>query len=213
MRLFQTLILSLLLAATAHAQYVVASGTHVLLRLVNSINTKRAAPGDRIYLETASPVFVNRKLVIPAGTYVQGIVVQSQRAGRVKGRSSLTVLIDSLTLRNGVARDLKERPSSVDTQGNLDKKEGKITGEGTKASDAAIIAGTAATGAGLGTLVGRSSGAAGKGLGIGAGVGTVAGLIGVLSSRGKDVMLSAGTTMELVLNRDLSFSADELDSR
>jgi hypothetical protein len=95
-------------------EYLIEAGTRVLLRLTNSVNTKHTAPGDRIYLETAVPVFASGRLVIPRGSYVTGTVTEAQRAGRVKGRSSLNLRFDSLTLPNGVTRDLKALPSAAD---------------------------------------------------------------------------------------------------
>lgn len=190
--------------------YLVEAGTRVLLRLTNSVNTKHTSPGDRIYLETAVPVFASGRLVIPRGSYVTGTVTETQRAGRVKGRSSLNVRFDSLTLPNGVTRDLKALPSAADARGNLDRKEGKIEGEGNKGGDARTVGGTTAAGAGIGGLAGAASGHAGMGAGIGAAAGAAAGLAHVLGSRGPDVVLPAGTTMELMLDRDLRFSADEL---
>ena len=191
-------------------EYLVEAGTRVLLRLTNSVNTKHTASGDRIYLETAVPVFANRRLVIPRGSYVTGTVTEAQRAGRVKGRSSLNVRFDSLTLPNGVMRDLKALPSAADARGNLDRKEGKIEGEGNKGGDARTVGGTTAAGAGIGTLAGAASGHAGMGAAIGAAAGAAAGLAHVLGSRGPDVVLPAGTTLELMLDRDLRFSAAEV---
>ena len=48
------------------------------------------------------------------------------------------------------------------------------------------------------------------GAGIGAAAGAAAGLAGVLGSRGPEVVLPAGTTMELVLDRDLRFTSEDL---
>src|SRR5579884_3676558 len=90
-------------------EYVIATGTRILLRLTNSINTKHAAAGDRVYLETAAPVFINGHLVIPAGSSVLGSVTESTRPGRVKGKSALNLRFDSLTLPNGVTRDFRSR--------------------------------------------------------------------------------------------------------
>ena len=41
--------------------------------------------------------------------------------------------------------------------------------------------------------------------------GAAAGLMGVLLTRGQDVVLARGTTVEMVLDRDLEFTAAELD--
>jgi type IV secretion system protein VirB10 len=49
------------------------------------------------------------------------------------------------------------------------------------------------------------------GAGIGAAAGAAAGLVGVMFSRGPDAVLAKGTTMEMVLDRELQFSPSELD--
>jgi hypothetical protein len=201
------------LAPQAHdapSEYVVEAGTRILMRLTNAVNTKHTRAGDRVYLETVVPVFVNGKLIIPRGSYVAGTVTESKEAGRVKGKSALNVRFDSLTLPNGVARDLRSRPSAADTSGSLDRKEGRIEGEGNKGGDARTVGQTTAAGAGIGSIAGAASGHLGMGAGIGAAAGAAAGLGRVFGSRGPDVVLPAGTTMELSLDRDLVFSAAEL---
>ncbi len=194
----------------APTEFVVEQGTRILLRLTNSVNTKRTAPGDRVYLETAVPVFVDGRLLIPRGSYVTGTVTESKQAGRVKGKAALNLRFDSLTLPNGVTRDFRSRAASADARGNLDRSEGRIEGEGNKSGDAKTIGQTTAAGAGIGTIAGAATGHYGLGAGIGAAAGAAAGLAGVLSSRGPEVVLSPGTTMELVLDRDLRFTTEDL---
>ena len=191
-------------------EFVLEPGTRILLRLTNSVNTKNTTPGARIYLETAVPVYSQGKLVIPRGSYVMGTVTESQRAGRVKGKSALNLRFETLTLPNGVSRDFRSRPGSVDSKGNLDASEGRIKGEGNKGGDAKTTAQTAGAGAGIGGLIGAATGHAGMGAGVGAAAGAVGGLIGAMSTRGPDVVLPSGTTMELVLDRELKFTTDEL---
>jgi type IV secretion system protein VirB10 len=195
------------------SEYTVTAGTHILLRLTNAVNTKRTAAGDRIYLETAVPVFVNGRLIIPVGSYVSGTVTDAKQAGRVKGKSSLTLQYDSLTLRNGASRDLRSRPDSVDSRGNLDKSEGTIVGDGNKAGDAGRVAQTTAAGTGVGAIAGGAAGHLGMGAGIGAAGGAVAGLASVLGSRGPEVVLPPGTTMDMLLDRDLVYTEEELRGR
>jgi type IV secretion system protein VirB10 len=194
----------------APAEFVVDQGTRILLRLTNSVNTKRTAPGDRVYLETAVPIFVDERLLIPRGSYVTGTVTESKQAGRVKGKAALNLRFDTLTLPNGVTRDFRSRAGSADTRGNLDRSEGRIEAEGNKSGDAKTVGQTTAAGAGIGTIAGAATGHYGLGAGIGAAAGAAAGLAGVLGSRGPEVVLPAGTTMELVLDRDLRFTADDL---
>jgi hypothetical protein len=197
----------------APAEYVLPSGTRILLRLTNAVNTRHSAAGDRIYLQTAVPVFLNGRIIIPQGSYVTGTITESERAGRVKGKSGLNFRFETLTLPNGVVRDFRSRAGSVDTQGNLDRAEGRITGDGTKGKDAATVAGTTAAGTGIGTIAGAAAGHLGAGMGIGAAAGAVAGLAGVLGSRGQDVVIPPGTTMEMVLDRELRYTDSELFGR
>jgi hypothetical protein len=104
-------------------------------------------------------------------------------------------------------------PDQVDGRGNVDKSEGKITGDGNKGGDARTVGTTTGAGAGIGGAVGAASGHLGAGLGIGAAAGAAAGLAGVVGSRGPEVVLPPGTTMELVLDRDLRYTRDELQRR
>jgi type IV secretion system protein VirB10 len=193
------------------SDYVLASGTRILLRLTNAVDTKHSSPGDHVYLQTAAPVFLNGRLVIPQGSYVTGSITEAQRAGRVKGKSALNLRFETITLPNGVVRDLLSRAGSVDTRGNLDRTEGRIEGESNKGGDARTVATTTAAGTGVGAIAGSAAGHLGMGAGIGAAAGAAAGLAGIFGSRGPDVVLRPGTTMELVLDRDLTFTSDELN--
>ena len=192
------------------ADYKIVAGTRILLRLTNSVNTKHTSVGDKVYLQTAAPLFIDRQLVVPVGSYVNGTVIESSRAGHVKGKSALNLRFESLILPNGTKRDFLARAGSVDSKGNLDRTEGRIQGESNKGGDAKTIGQTTSAGAGIGSLGGAIAGHTGAGLGIGAAAGAAAGLAGILASRGPDVILAAGTTMELVLDRDMIFTAEEL---
>ena len=193
--------------------YVIDAGTKVPLSLINSVSTKHSSEGDRIYLETVFPIVANGRIVIPAGSYVAGTVTQVKRPGRVKGRGELYVRFDSLTLPNGVTRDFRARLGGLDGQANeqLDRSEGKVTSEGNKAGDARTVAGASAAGTSVGVIAGSAAGHPGMGAGIGAAAGATAGLIGVLSSRGPDAVLAKGSTIEMVLDRPLSFEEAELN--
>lgn len=195
--------------------FVVAVGTHVPLSMINSVSTKTAVPGERVYLESVFPILVNGHVVIPPGSYVAGTVTDVKRPGRVKGRGELYVRFDSLTLPNGVTRDFRARMGSLDGRApeTLDKNEGKVKGEGDKAGDVKTVGEGAGIGATIGGLAGAAAGHAGMGAGIGAGAGAAAGLIGVLLTRGPDAVLAKGTTMEMVLDRPLDFSSADIDFR
>jgi type IV secretion system protein VirB10 len=181
--------------------------------MINSINTKNSTEGDRVYLETVFPIVDHGKVVIPVGSYVAGTVTKIKRPGRVKGRGEFYVRFDSLTLPNGVTRDFRARISNLDGRASesLDK-EGTIQSEGNKGGDARTVATTTVEGASVGAMAGGlSAGRPGMGGLIGAGAGAAVGLATVLLTRGPDAVLARGTTVEMVLDRQLRFGETELD--
>jgi type IV secretion system protein VirB10 len=196
-------------------ELVVGMGTRIPLSMINSVSTKTAVSGERVYLESVFPILVNGHVVIPPGSYVAGTVTDIKRPGRVKGHGELYVRFDSLTLPNGVTRDFRARMGSLDGRApeTLDKAEGKIKGEGDKAGDVRTVGEATGIGATVGGLAGAAAGHAGIGAGVGAAAGATAGLIGVLLTRGPDAILAKGTTMEMVLDRPLQFNMTEIDFR
>ncbi len=193
--------------------FVIATGTRIPLSLINSVSTKGSAEGDRVYLETVFPILTNGRIVIPPGSYVAGTITEVKRPGRVKGRGEMYLRFDSLTLPNGVTRDFRARVGSLDGQAGdeLDRREGKIKSEGNKGGDARNIGEATAAGTSVGVIAGSAAGRPGMGAGLGAAAGATAGLLGVLLTRGPDVVLTRGTTLEMVLDRPLSFDASEID--
>jgi|GEM_PF-476355 len=192
--------------------YELPTGTRIPLGLINSVSTRTAAPGDRVYLETVFPITADGKVVIPPGSHVLGTVTAAKRPGRMKGKGELHIRFDSLILPNGVTRDFRARVGGLDggLREGLDREEGAIKGDSSKGQDIGTVVGTTVTGASLGTLGGLAAGNAGRGAGIGLGAGAAAGLAGVLLTRGPDVMLPAGSTVELVTDRPLTFEDADL---
>src|SRR6204780_4035426 len=193
--------------------YQVEPGTRIPLSMINSVSTKNAAPGERVYLETVFPILVNSRIVIPPGSYVAGTITEVQRPGKVKGRGEFHLRFDSLTLPNGVTRDFRARIDALDGRASeeLDRKEGSVKSEGNKGGDTRTVGETAAAGASVGALAGSLSGAAGMGAGIGAAAGAAAGLAAVLFTRGPEAVLAKGTTIEMMLDRNVTFEEAELD--
>jgi hypothetical protein len=191
----------------------VNAGTHILLNMINSVSTKQAAIGDRIYLETAFPVLVASRIVIPQGSWVTGTITEVKRPGRVKERGSLQVRFDSLTLPNGVTRTFRSDLGAIDPRGDetLQRESGQIKSGGNKKGDTGTVVGASTAGTVIGSGIGAAASHAGMGAGIGAAAGAAAGLIGVLATRGPDAVLSKGSTVEMVLDRTIDFSPADLD--
>jgi len=189
------------------AKIEVPTGTHIPLVLHNAISTRSAHPGDPIYLETLFPVMVDGHVAIPAGSYVSGEVTESKRPGRVKGRAELMIKLTTMILPNAYEVNLNASPSGAGTGGGeTTDKEGKISGDTDKASDAGTVMKTTVAGAGIGAIASRSA----TGAGIGAGIGAAAGLAAVLLSRGPEAELPRGSTLEAVIDRPIYLDADKV---
>lgn len=176
---------------------VVPAGTVIPLRLTSRINTKNAKDGDGVYAKTAFPVTIDNKIVIPEGSSVRGKISEVKRPGRVKGKAELTLTFQTLVLPSGVTIPIYTSLGGTSEAGER-KGEATIEGESTKGSDAGTI-GTAAGGGALGGAIYRG----GKGAAVGGVGGAVLGTAGVLLTRGKDLVLEPGTTIEIVLDRPI----------
>ena len=178
----------------------IPQGSHALLRLENSISTRTAREGDYVYMRTASPIAANGQIVVPEGSYVQGVVTHALRSGRVKGKAELSIRIDTLTLASGKVIKLAPRLSSVDSEGTEQKvdsnNENEIKQGSSHGADAARVAELGGTGAAIGGLATRTW----SGAGIGAGAGGAVGLATVLLTRGKEVELRHGSTIDVVFD-------------
>lgn len=188
------------LAAFSLRAAEIPRGSHVLLRLVNSITTRTAHEGDFVYFRTATPITSAGAILVPADSYVQGVVTRSVRSGRVKGRAELSIRIDTLTLPSGKTLRLSPTLAAVDAGEGEQKvvgKEGEVKEGASKGVDAARIATTGGIGAAIGGMADRSW----KGAGIGAGAGGAVGLATVLLTRGREVELRQGSTVDVVFER------------
>jgi type IV secretion system protein VirB10 len=190
----------------------VEAGTHILLSMINSVSTRQAVVGDRIYLETAFPVISSGKVVVPRGSWVIGTVTEVERPKRMKGKGELAVRFDSLTLPNGVTRNFRSDLGALDATngGTLDREHSRVNAPSDKKESAETVIRTTAEGAAIGTAVGAAAGHIGTGGLIGVAGGAAGGLIAVLATHAPDAMLARGSTVEMVLDRPLVYDPSEL---
>jgi hypothetical protein len=181
-------------------EITIPAGTKIPIALKNTISTKSNHEGDPIYAQSTFPVVVNEHIVIPAGTYVQGRINAIKPAGHLKGRAEVLIHFTTLIYPSGYTVIL---PGSIDTAPGVDKakvkdKEGTLQGDSTKGKTAGTIAQPAAEGA----LIGAVS-RGGEGALIGAGIGGAIGTAIAAFSHGNEVKMTPGTTLEVVLQRDV----------
>jgi hypothetical protein len=192
-----------LLVATATFAADIPKGSHVLLRLVNSVSTRTAREGDYVYMRTAVPIVAGGGILVPEGSYVQGVVIHSKRSGRVKGVAELGIRIQNLTMPSGKVIQMTPSLKSVDSEGTDQKviaKESTVQQGTSHGADAARIAGTSMAGAAIGGLADQGW----RGAGIGAGIGSGVGLATVLLTRGREVDLRQGSTIDVIFDRPVT---------
>ena len=154
----------------------VPSGTELVLTLETAVSSETAKVDQPVRATVARPVVVSGMEVIPKGSPVTGAVVAAERSGRVKGRASIALRFNEVTVMKTPYRITTERISRQ--------------AEATKGEDAKKIG----IGAGVGTAIGAIAGGK-KGAAIGAGIGGGAGTGAVLATRGKEVSIPAGATL------------------
>lgn len=195
-------------ADTNKSSSVIPSGTKVALALKQAISTKTAKEGDAVYAQSTFPVVIDDRIVIPAGTYVQGKISHIQRGGHIKGRAELLIHFTSLIYPSGYTVMLPGALENVPGAEHATTKgsEGKVQQDSDSGKKLETVAKTAGTGAAIGGLGTGSWKGAGIGGGIGAGVGAAIGML----SRGADVRLEPGTSVEMVIQRDVPVDAARL---
>jgi type IV secretion system protein VirB10 len=187
----------------------VPAGTKIPVALKQAISTKSAREGDVVYAETTFPFVQDGRVLIPAGTYLQGQIVNTQRPGRTQGRAEVLIHFTSLVYPNGYTVPL---PGAIDKVPGADRTQ--VTGpEGTVQEDSQSgqkVAATARTsvdtavkGAVLGGLPAGGNAAA-----IGAGAGGALGAAIAFLTRGRDVRLDARTTVEMVIQRPITLDTN-----
>jgi len=112
-------------------------------------------------------------------------------------------------------RPLHRQQQRSDGRGDekLERNEGKIQSESGKANDMKTVAITGASGGLIGAGLGSQVGSMGEGAAIGAGAGVAAGVMMAMLSRGPEATLPKGSTIEMVLDRQLTFNGEEVDFR
>lgn len=189
------------------------AGLVIPISLSSGIATQVAKAGDLIQASVSQTVMLGDS-TIPAGSTITGTITDA-KGGTYLGRAgSLDIKFNKLRTPDG-----NETPISAHLIGGI----GKYTGSGTddttirgetwktKLGQAAIRGGIGAgTGAALGTAVGAIAGG-GRGVGRGAWSGTaIGGTVGVAQSvllrKGKDVLIPAGTSMQLQLDAPVTIA-------
>jgi hypothetical protein len=159
---------------------VIPNGAPLRVRIDESIDTRRNRVGDRFSATLSEPIEVGGRTLVPAGTRFSGHVTTAAASGRLKGRASLGLKLDSFRL-NG--REYPVQTTSVDRVSAAHKKRNGL-----------LIGGGAGLGAAIGALAGGPKGAL-----IGAGAGAGAGTAGAAATGKRQVGIGAETPLRFTL--------------
>jgi hypothetical protein len=166
-------------------EIVVPAGTTLNLTLETAVSSDESRPEDQVRATLSKPIVVDGMTVVKAGAEATGSVLQTKQSGRVKGLASVSFRFDRLHAGDDTHKIHTARISRQ--------------AQSTKKQDATKIG----IGTGAGAVIGAIAGG-GKGAAIGSAIGAGAGTGVVMSTRGKEVHLPAGTAVKTTLDEPVT---------
>lgn len=162
------------LAAAAPDAAVIPADTAITVRMIDSVNSETSRMGQTYLASLDEPIVVGGRTLVSRGADVMTKLVADQNAGRLQGRTVLTMALVSIKA-NGRWVEL----SSADVRT-------ESSSQGSKT--AKTVGATTALGAVLGGIVGG-----GKGAAIGAGSGAAVGAGAAIVTSGEKVTIPSET--------------------
>ena len=157
------------------------AGQRLTVRLDNTLSTTRNRPDDTFFATLDEPVIVDGLIIADRGARLEGRVVESEQAGRVKGLARLSCELTTLHTDDGQRVEIQTATFAMD-------------GESSRNDDLKKVA----VGAGAGAILGAIFGG-GKGAAIGAASGAGAGAGAAAATRGEPAILEPETRLEFRL--------------
>lgn len=164
---------------------VVPAGTTLNLTLETAVSSDESRPEDQVRATLSKPIVVDGMTVVKAGAEATGSILQAKQSGRVKGLASVSFRFDRL--------------HAGDETHTIHTARISRQAQSTKKQDATKIG----IGTGAGAVIGAIAGG-GKGAAIGSAIGAGAGTGVVMSTRGKEVHLPAGTAVKTTLDEPVT---------
>lgn len=168
---------------------LVPIGTNLKVRLNDTLSSKESRAGDKFTAYVLDPVRFNEATV-------RGHIRSIVKSGRVKGRTTINLAFDSVTLSDGRTGTLHGYVTRVYGDGGRTDQEGGVQ-SGSRSNQTVKRTGI---GAGAGAIIGAIAGG-GKGAAIGMIVGGAGGAGSVAMKGGKELKLESGTEMLVHVTR------------
>lgn len=168
---------------------LVPVGTNLKVRLNDTLSSKESRAGDKFTAYVLDPARFNEATV-------RGHIRSIVKSGRIKGRTTMNLSFDSVTLSDGRTGTLHGYVSKVYGDGGRTDEEGGVQ-SGSRGNQTVKRTGI---GAGAGAIIGAIAGG-GKGAAIGMILGGAGGAGSVAMKGGKELKLESGTEMLVHVTR------------
>jgi hypothetical protein len=168
----------------------VPSGTSIAIRLIDSIDSEKAQPGQTFRATLDSPLPTDGDSSVPSGYDVKGHIEDVKSAGKFKGQSLLVLQLDSISVSGklyGIEAEPYRRQGSNRTTNTAEK---------------------VGAGAVIGAIIGGIAGG-GKGAGIGAAAGGGLGGGVQAATKGQQILLPSETVLSFNLRSPLTVTLSD----
>jgi len=172
-------------APPAPQKVTIPSGTTLAVRLVDTIDSETAQPGQSFRATLDSPLAFEGDVVVPAGYDVEGHVVDVKSAGKFAGQSLLALQLDRIAVGGkyyNIQTDQYRRQGTSRTKNTVEK---------------------VGAGAAIGAIIGGIAGG-GKGAGIGAAAGGGLGGGVQAATHGQQIKLASESVLNFTLQGPLT---------
>lgn len=168
-------------------EVTIPAGTELALILDTAVGSDTSTVEQPVRAHLSRAIQVAGQPVLAQGSSVTGVVTDATRSAKVKGVAHVAVRFDTVI------------PAGADERYRIHTAPVARSAAATKQKDAVKIGAPAAGGAIIGAIVGG-----GKGAAIGAAAGGGAGTAVVLSTRGKEIHLPAGSALRIHLTEPIT---------
>jgi hypothetical protein len=179
--------------ATAARTTAVPIGTQFDVSTITPMDTRTSTVGQAIEARLVAPIVQDGMTIAPEGALLRGEITQVQAASKSKAsedKASLSFVFTSIETVEG------EKPLHA----TVTNAEGKLVAGGTGKRDALIIGGSTVAGAVLGKVLGKDT----KGAVLGAVGGAVVGTGIVLSAKGHELEVPAGSRVQMRVDQPIT---------
>jgi len=174
----------------------IPAGTRIPVVLETPLSTRFSRKGQTVIFRTSGSLAVGQDLEIPPGTEIRGRLAEVSRPGVFGKSGALSVTVERIALPAGSTANLRAQLRSPGMNAR-----GRLTTEARRSLGLQSLMVLSLQG----TLAGAQFGS--KAAGIGAGAGAAIAAVLMMSQRGRDVSIAAGTPFSVRLREDLDLPA------